>query len=87
MHRESSPAKKAWMTRRTANYRARRTATTSQSAFMKWAEEHGWRVVFLDSLSGHPRTASLTPCSFACGHDRKTKLTSDLCSSRPAPPA
>jgi hypothetical protein len=53
---QPSPAKKAWMTRRSANYRARRTAKASQSAFIKWAEEHGWRVVFLDSLSGHPRT-------------------------------
>jgi hypothetical protein len=49
-------AKKAWATRRSATYRARRTARQSQIAFEDWAQRHGWRVVFLDALSGHPRT-------------------------------
>jgi hypothetical protein len=52
----SSPATKAWATRRSATYRARQTAKASQAAFEKWATDHGWRVVFLDASSGHPRT-------------------------------
>ncbi len=52
----SSPAKKAWATRRSAVYRARRTARDSQAAFEQWAQQQGWRVVFLDAPSGNPRT-------------------------------
>lgn len=52
----SSRAKKAWATRRSATYRARQTAKASQAAFEQWARDHGWRVVFLDAPSGHPRT-------------------------------
>ena len=52
----SSPAKKAWATRRSPNYRARQTARGSKVAFEEWAQQHGWRVVFLDAESGNPRT-------------------------------
>ena len=51
-----SSAKRAWITRNSANYRARQTARESQVAFENWAHEHGWRVLFLDALSGNPRT-------------------------------
>jgi hypothetical protein len=51
-----SPAQKAWATRRSATYRARRTARASQLALEQWAAQHGWRTVFLDAPSGHPRT-------------------------------
>jgi hypothetical protein len=56
MPARSSPAKKAWTTRRSANYRARQTAKSSQVAFERWAHDHGWRVVFVDAASGYPRT-------------------------------
>lgn len=51
-----SRAQKAWVTRRSPIYRARRTARSSQVAFEHWAKENGWRVVFLDAASGNPRT-------------------------------
>jgi hypothetical protein len=51
-----SPAKEAWSTRRSASYRARRTARGSQVALEQWAKNQGWRVVYLDAPSGNPRT-------------------------------
>ena len=56
MTRELTPAQKAWVTRRSAVYRARATARRSQAALASWAERHGWQIVFLDAPSGHPRT-------------------------------
>ncbi|MCX6026137.1 MAG: hypothetical protein NTY23_07770 [Chloroflexi bacterium] len=56
MTRSLSRAQKAWVTRRSAVYRARRTARDSQVSLELWAKEHGWRVVFLDAPSGGPRT-------------------------------
>jgi hypothetical protein len=56
MSEKLSPASKAWLTRRSANYRARQTAKGSQVAFEQWAKNHGWRVVYLDAPSGNPRT-------------------------------
>jgi len=55
MTEKLSPAKKAWVTRRSANYRARQTAKGSQFAFERWAHSRGWRVVYLDAPSGNPR--------------------------------
>lgn len=56
MTKELSPAEKAQRTRHSATYRARQTAKRSHTAFEGWAKDHGWRVVFLDALSGNPRT-------------------------------
>lgn len=53
---EASPAAKAWVTRRSATYRARQTARASQTSLRKWARDNGWQVVFLDAPSGNPRT-------------------------------
>jgi hypothetical protein len=53
---ELSPGKKAWITRRSATYRARQTARASQLTLERWAHQQGWRVVFLDADSGNPRT-------------------------------
>jgi len=51
-----SAAKKAWATRRSPVYRARHTAHESEIVFSRWANQHGWRVVFLNGPSGNPRT-------------------------------
>jgi len=56
MPRELTPAERAWVTRRSPVYRARATARRSQIALVSWAQRHGWKLVFLDALSGHPRT-------------------------------
>lgn len=50
-----SPARKAWATRKSPVYRARKTASSSQSLLKEWAEGHGWHCVFLDAKSGNPR--------------------------------
>jgi len=36
-------------------WKARRTARLSKEALSKWAEESGFRIVFLDAKSGNPR--------------------------------
>jgi hypothetical protein len=51
-----SRAQKAWATRRSATYRARRTARASQVAFEHWANENGWCLIFLDAASRNPCT-------------------------------
>lgn len=56
MNDRSKAAKKAWATRQSATYRARKTAVESQRALERWAREHAWKVVFMDSESGNPRT-------------------------------
>lgn len=50
-----SPANKAWATRRSPVYRARKTAFASQRLLKDWAETRGWHCVFLDAKSGSPR--------------------------------
>jgi hypothetical protein len=52
----SSAALKAWETRPSPVYRARRTAVLSQEALTAWARERRWHLVFLDAPSGNPRT-------------------------------
>jgi len=37
-------------------FKARRTARLSKEAVSKWAEESGFKIVFLDAASGNPRT-------------------------------
>ena len=37
-------------------WKAKRTAKRSQQALQQWADEAGFRVVFLDAVSGNPRT-------------------------------
>lgn len=49
-------ALKAWKTMRGPVWKAKRTAKRSQQALQEWADEAGFRVVFLDAKSGHPRT-------------------------------
>lgn len=54
--RRRKAAKAAWVTMRSAPFRAHRTAKRSQEALRDWAREQGWYVLFLDGPSGHPRT-------------------------------
>jgi hypothetical protein len=51
----SLSAQKAWATRRSPVYRARRTARGSQVALERWTKQHKWGIVFLDAPSGNPR--------------------------------
>lgn len=48
--------RKAAATRRSPTYKAKVTAKRSQEMLSDWASGEGWRVVFLDSLKGNPRT-------------------------------
>jgi hypothetical protein len=52
----SAAAKKAWVTRQTATYRAGRSERASKVALSAWCKAHGWRVIFFEGLSGAPRT-------------------------------
>ena len=51
-----SPAEKAWVRRRSPNYRAKKTASASQTVLRDKAESLGWHCIFLDAESGNPRT-------------------------------
>ena len=52
----SAAAKKAWLTRRSAKYRADKSERTSKEALAAWCRVHGWKVIFFEGLSGAPRT-------------------------------
>lgn len=54
--RRRKAAEAAWITMRSAPFRAHRTAKRSQDALRDWAREQGWYVLFLDAPSGYPRT-------------------------------
>lgn len=52
----SAAAKKAWLTRRSAKYRADKTERGSKQALAAWCREHGWKVIFFEGQTGAPRT-------------------------------
>jgi hypothetical protein len=54
--RRRKAAQDAWVTMRSAPFRARKTSLKSQEALRLWAKSEGWYVVFLDAASGNPRT-------------------------------
>ena len=54
MSREA--ALKAWKTMRGPVWKSKRTTKRSQQALQEWADEAGFRLVFLDAASGNPRT-------------------------------
>ena len=54
--RRGSAAKRAWLTRRSAPYRAARAENRSKLALAAWAEARGFRLILLDGPSGRPRT-------------------------------
>jgi hypothetical protein len=52
----STAAQKAWATRRSAVYRARRTEAASKEALRRYCRSHGWKITFFEGASGAPRT-------------------------------
>ena len=52
----SKSAKKAWVTMRSAPYRAGRSEQASKQALSEWCSAHGWRVIFFEGRTGAPRT-------------------------------
>lgn len=49
-------ALRAWRTMRGPVWKAQRSERLSKAALEAWAKRQGFRVVFLDAASGHPRT-------------------------------
>jgi hypothetical protein len=49
-------ALKAWKTMRGPVWKAQRSERLSKAALDAWAVKHGFKVVFLDAATGHPRT-------------------------------
>lgn len=49
-------ALKAWKTMRGAVWKAKRSERLSKGALETWARRSGFRLLFLDAASGHPRT-------------------------------
>jgi hypothetical protein len=52
----SEAASKAWATRRSAPYKARKTEKASKAAFSAWCRANGWKVIFFEGETGAPRT-------------------------------
>jgi hypothetical protein len=52
----SIAARKAWATRRSANYKARKTERASKAALSAWCRTNGWKVLFFEGTTGAPRT-------------------------------
>jgi hypothetical protein len=52
----SAAALRAWGTRRTPQYRARRTEAASKAALQQWCRANNWKLVVFESASGAPRT-------------------------------
>ncbi len=52
----SRAAQKAWETRRSATYRARRSESASKAALESWCRANGWKVIFFEGSTGAPRT-------------------------------
>lgn len=55
-HSRSRAAIRAWVTRRSARYRAAKSERASKGALSEWCRQHGWKVVFFDGPTGSPRT-------------------------------
>ena len=53
---KTSAALKAWSTRRTPHYRARKAEGDSKVALGEWCRKNNWKVVFFESATGSPRT-------------------------------
>ena len=49
-------AKKAWVTMRSARWRAGKSEQASKRALSAWCASHGWRVIFFEGKTGAPRT-------------------------------
>jgi hypothetical protein len=55
-NKRSASARKAWITRQSAPYRASRSEQASKQALSAWCASHGWRVIFFEGRTGAPRT-------------------------------
>ncbi|MBM4424417.1 MAG: hypothetical protein FJ030_13685 [Chloroflexi bacterium] len=53
---KSLAAKKAWATRNSPKYKARRSETASKQALANWCKSNGWKILFFEGESGAPRT-------------------------------
>jgi hypothetical protein len=56
MRDQKAAAKKAWATRRSPSYKAKKTEQASKTAFHEWCKANGWKVLFFESERGAPRT-------------------------------
>lgn len=56
MTTRSESAQKAWATRRSPTYKARRHEQASKQALREWCAAHGWKVLFFEGKTGAPRT-------------------------------
>lgn len=54
--KKSISARKAWITRRSARYKASRSERASKASLKEWCGEHGWKLIFFEGKSGAPRT-------------------------------
>src|SRR5436309_16094702 len=54
--RRSKAARKAWITRQSAKYRANKSERSSKQALSAWCASHGWRVIFFEGRRGAART-------------------------------
>ncbi len=52
----SEAAKKAWATRHSPTYRARRHERASKQALTEWCKANGWKILFFEGKTGAPRT-------------------------------
>lgn len=53
---KSQAAKKAWATRNSPKYKARRSEKASKQALENWCKSNGWKILFFEGESGAPRT-------------------------------
>lgn len=52
----STAAQKAWETRHSPTYKARKAEKESKKALVSWCRTNGWKVLFFEGESGAPRT-------------------------------
>jgi len=56
MNNRSEAARKAWATRHSATYKARKHEQASKKALRGWCESNGWKVLFFEGKTGASRT-------------------------------
>jgi hypothetical protein len=49
-------ARRAWVTRRSPTYKARRSERLSKEALAAWCRSNGWKMLAFEGLEGDPRT-------------------------------
>jgi hypothetical protein len=56
MGNRSEAANKAWATRHSPSYKARRNEQASKHARTEWCKANSWKVLFFEGNTGAPRT-------------------------------